>query len=398
MQLIVAGHVDGADVRDVQLCRGHLRRVKVQRDVRDAVQRDDARGQLDKALVVAARLKLTGQVKVRHGQGLQGADRAGGTGHAQGLLAQRIVQTLDVEAVRRADEVHLQRQLPHLIDRQRDVGGVALHRDILRREGVALLVAQLQRSRHRRGVGQLAVHLDRGDDAGHLIQLARRAAQRDLGGHGGGLVQHIAAGDRHRGGVHRDGNGLFADLVKDDVDGARAFHRTLNVAGEVCCVRHTGLQAQRDLARAADTGVAWVDHDVGAADVADDRAVALDFYGHALNVGLFHNVQTLGRVGRRAARVVDRHAGHRRGALGVDVDRNDDPHGKAHDDCQNGGKHRVIPDRARALGRGAVQPRRERVIRVWHGSVRLPCAAAFAAARYWSPRPRRGERSPPAEG
>ena len=35
------------------------------------------------------------------------------------------------------------------------------------------------------------------------------------------------------------GDGLFADLVKDDVDGARAFHRTLNVAGEVCCVRHT---------------------------------------------------------------------------------------------------------------------------------------------------------------
>ena len=63
-------------------------------------------------------------------------------------------------------------------------------------------------------IGQLAVHLDRGDDAGHLIQLARRAAQRDLGGHGGGLVQHIAAGDRHRGGVYRDGNGLFADLDK----------------------------------------------------------------------------------------------------------------------------------------------------------------------------------------
>lgn len=52
----------------------------------------------------------------------------------------------------------------------------------------------------------------------------------------------------------------------------------------------------------------------------------------------------------------------------------------------------------RALGRGAVQPRRERVIRVCHGSVRLPCAAAFAAARYRPPRPRRGERSPPAEG
>ena len=64
LQLIVAGYIDGADVRYIQLGGAHLGGVKVQRHIGHTVQRNDAGRQLDQPLVVAARLKLAGKVKI----------------------------------------------------------------------------------------------------------------------------------------------------------------------------------------------------------------------------------------------------------------------------------------------------------------------------------------------
>ena len=396
LQLVVAGHIDGPDVRHVQLGRGHIGGIKVQGDIRHTVQRDDTRRQLDEPLVVAARLKLPRQVKVRHGQAFQRADGAGRASHFEGLLAQRIVQAFDIETVRRADEIHFQRQLAHLVDRQRHVGGVAVHRGVLRCEHIAFLVAQFQHGGHCGRVGQFAIDLHRSHDAGHLVQFARRAAQRNFGGHGGGAVQHIAGGNRHGGGIHRDRDGFLADLVKHNVDGLGAFDRAVDIAGEIGGVRHAGLQAQRDFARTADARVAGVDHDIRVLNVANDGAVALDLDGNALNVRLFHDIQALGRVGGRAACVVDGHVCHDFAALRVNKNGNDRPGNKAQDDGQHHCKNRVVPNRARAFGRCALCPRHAGFIRICHGSVRLPCAAAFAGAKYFRPRPPPGERSPPA--
>ena len=306
------------------------------------------------------------------------------------------MQAFHIKAVRRADEVHLERQLPHLINGQCHIGGVALHRDILRRKDIADLIPQLQGCGHGRGIGQLAVDLHRGHDAGHLIQFARGAAQRDLSGHSSGLIEHIAVGDRHGGGVHRDREGLFAHLIKDNINRIGAFDRTLDVPGEVGRVGHAGLQAQRHLARAADTGIAGIDHDVGVLNVADDRAIALDLDGNALEVRLFHDVQPLRGVGGGTAGVVDGYLGHCLGALGVDVDRYNGPSRKAHDERQHHHKDWVVPEGARSLGHCPHRPRGGGLIRAWHGSVHLPCAAAFAAARPFRPRLPQGERSPPA--
>ena len=115
------------DVRYIQLCGAHLGGVKVQRHIGHTVQRNDAGRQLDQTLVVAARLKLAGKIKIGDGQSFQRTDGAGRACHAQRLLAERIMQAFHIKAVRRADEIHLERQLPHLINGQRHIGGVTLH-------------------------------------------------------------------------------------------------------------------------------------------------------------------------------------------------------------------------------------------------------------------------------
>ena len=240
------------------------------------------------------------------------------------------MQAAGIKAVGYADEIHFQRQFAHLVDRQRDIGGIAVHRGVLRGDGVAVLVPHFQRGGRGGGIGQGVIAQHRGHHLADLIQFTGGAAQRDLGRHGGGLVQHIAIGNRNRRGIHRDGHSLFADFIKHDIDRIVGFfHRTLDVAGVVGGVGHAGLQAQGDFARAADTGIAGIDHDVGAGHLANVGDVALDPHGHTADIGPFHNVQALVGVGGGGVGVVDGHVPDGGAALGVDIDGNDQPGGQA---------------------------------------------------------------------
>ena len=300
------------------------------------------------------------------------------------------MQAAGVKAVGHADEIHFQRQLPHLVDRQRDVGGIAVHRGVLRGDGVAVLVPQLQRGGRGGGVGQRVVAQHRGHHLADLIQLTGGAAQRDLSGNSGGLVQHIAVGDRDSRGIHRDGHGLFADFIEHDVDRIVGFfHCTLDVAGVIGGIGHAGLQAQGDLACTADAGIAGIDHDVGAGHLTNAGDVALDPHGYAADVGPLHNVQALVGVGSGGVGVVDGHIPDGGAALGIDVDGNDQPGSQAAGQRHQDGNYAVIHQGFAPLGC---------VIRLWHGVRSLLFAAVFSARIRCLPRSPQAGRPPPARG
>ena len=293
----IAGDVDDADVGDVERGGVHVGGVKGQRDRGDAVLRDDAFRQFDAQLVVAPESEALAQVQAGDAELGQVADDAGRTGHTQRLAVKGIVQAADIEAGGQADEVDCQRQLPHLQHGQRHIGGFGVHRRIFRGDDVAVGVAHFQRRFQRDRIVEAALRRDDGGDRGNLFQLGGRAGERDFGRDRGDAVEAEAVRDLDLRGIGRDGQDLLADFVKHDRDVRGVFHRQVNVEVVIVEGDKARGQIQRDLARAAHRGIARVDHDIAAGDVADDGGAAL--YAHRDIAGLrrFHKVKAEACIG-----------------------------------------------------------------------------------------------------